>query len=294
LNRGWLILLILLLILVSACRSSRDSWDQPASRNSDYQVTKEGHYRVRKGDSLHAIAFNLGLDWRDIASWNHIASPYIIYPDQQLRLSPPKLASSSTTTKSKTKSGSPPSEPPPVANSRQDNNRQTTASTSGLKTPQATTTQALPASKPQASKPSASKSPEVRSSTSAAGRDPSSWLWPTNGRIISNFKANDPARNGIEIGGKEGQAIKAAAAGEVVYSGNGLIGYGELIIIKHSDRMLSAYAHNRKRLVSEGQQVKAGGQIAEMGRNDRNQALLHFEIRVNGTPGNPLDYLPKR
>jgi lipoprotein NlpD len=123
---------------------------------------------------------------------------------------------------------------------------------------------------------------------------PSSWLWPTDGRIVSNFKSNDPARNGIEIGGKEGQAIKATAAGEVVYSGNGLIGYGELIIVKHSEQMLSAYGHNRKRLVKEGQRVRAGERIAEMGRNERNQEILHFEIRHNGTPRDPLNYLPGR
>ena len=137
-------------------------------------------------------------------------------------------------------------------------------------------------------------------SSSGAGQspsqpaDPGKWLWPTEGRIVSNFKANDPARNGIEIGGKEGQAIKATASGEVVYSGSGLIGYGELIIVKHSDRMLSAYAHNRKRLVAEGQQVKAGENIAEMGRNDRNQPMLHFEIRMNGTPQDPFTYLSRR
>ncbi len=88
--------------------------------------------------------------------------------------------------------------------------------------------------------------------------------------------------------------IIAAAPGEVVYSGSGLIAYGELIIIKHSDQFLSAYAHNRKRLVAEGQKVKAGTKIAEMGRNDRNQVLLHFEIRVNGKPRDPLTYLPRR
>mgnify|MGYP001825950664 FL=1 len=119
-------------------------------------------------------------------------------------------------------------------------------------------------------------------------------MWPTEGRLLSSFKANDSSRNGIEIGGQEGQAIKAAAAGEVVYSGNGLIGYGELIIVKHSDRMLSAYAHNRKRLVSEGQRIAAGELLAEMGRDERNKALLHFEVRVNGSPQDPMKYLPKR
>ena len=98
----------------------------------------------------------------------------------------------------------------------------------------------------------------------------------------------------MDIGGNEGQAITAAAGGEVVYSGNGLISYGELIIIKHSDRMLSAYGHNRTRLVAEGDQVKQGQKTAEMGRNDRNKAILHFEIRVNGSPQDPLKYLPRR
>jgi lipoprotein NlpD len=119
-------------------------------------------------------------------------------------------------------------------------------------------------------------------------------LWPAKGRIISNFKPNDPARKGVDIGGKEGQAVVASAAGEVVYSGSGLIGYGELIIIKHSERLLSAYAHNQKRLVTEGQHVSGGERIADMGRNDRNQAMLHFEIRLNGSPQDPLKYLPGR
>ena len=110
--------------------------------------------------------------------------------------------------------------------------------------------------------------------------------------MLRSFSANDPARKGLDIAGSEGQAVNAAAAGTVVYSGNGLIGYGELIIIKHSERMLSAYAHNRSRLVAEGAQVRAGQKIAELGRNDRNEQVLHFEIRVNGSPVNPLQYLP--
>ena len=99
---------------------------------------------------------------------------------------------------------------------------------------------------------------------------------------------------GIDIGGKEGQPVVASAGGEVVYSGSGLIGYGELIIIKHNEQLLSAYAHNRKRLVKEGQKVSGGERIAEMGKNDRSQAMLHFEIRLNGTPQDPLKYLPGR
>jgi lipoprotein NlpD len=137
--------------------------------------------------------------------------------------------------------------------------------------------------------------PARAASTPAVGpADPKAWLWPVEGRLISRFRANDPSRNGIEIGGREGQPVRAAAAGEVVYSGNGLIGYGELIIIKHSDRMLSAYGHNRTRLVAEGQAVAAGEKIAEMGKDERNRDLLHFEIRRDGTPQDPLRYLPSR
>ncbi|MBT8058094.1 MAG: peptidoglycan DD-metalloendopeptidase family protein, partial [Gammaproteobacteria bacterium] len=144
------------------------------------------------------------------------------------------------------------------------------------------------ASKPAATTPASSRSKTPTST------DHNKWLWPTEGRVVSAFRANDPTRNGIEIGGKEGQPVRATASGEVVYSGSGLIGYGELIIVKHSERLLSAYAHNRKRLVAEGQRVKAGERIAEMGRNDRNKAILHFEIRLNGSPRNPLEYLPGR
>jgi lipoprotein NlpD len=124
--------------------------------------------------------------------------------------------------------------------------------------------------------------------------DPKSWLWPTNGRVHRTFVAGDPARNGLDIAGREGQAIKASSGGYVVYSGQGLIGYGELIIIKHSENMLSAYAHNKVRLVHEGDQVSAGQKIAEMGRNPSGEQLLHFEVRSRGKPVNPLNYLPKK
>ena len=275
LNRGSLVLLILLACLVSACHMHPKPAKQSKTQKSGYTHTRDGYYRVRKGDSLHAIAFNFGLDWRDIASLNHIASPYIIYPDQELRLpstgQAPAAAKPKSSTSASTSATTSASRPVPSSTTGQDKSR---VSTTALKTPEAATTTA--------------------SAPTQARPDPSKWLWPTKGRIISNFKVNDPARNGIEIGGKEGQAIISTASGEVVYSGNGLIGYGELLIIKHNDRMLSAYAHNRKRLVSEGQRVDAGTQIAEMGRNDRNQAVLHFEIRINGSPVNPLKYLPVR
>ena len=121
-----------------------------------------------------------------------------------------------------------------------------------------------------------------------------SWRWPAQGVLLNTYVAGNNTRQGIDIGGSSGQAVTAAAGGVVVYSGAGLVGYGELIIIKHSEQWLSAYGHNRKRLVNEGQNVKAGEQIAEMGRTGAARDMLHFEIRYNGKPVDPLLYLPKR
>jgi lipoprotein NlpD len=120
------------------------------------------------------------------------------------------------------------------------------------------------------------------------------WRWPSEGKVIAAYVSGEPTRQGIDIGGKAGDAVRAAADGEVVYSGNGLIGYGELIIVKHNANFLSAYGHNRKRLVQEGDKVKGGQQIAEMGSSASSRDELHFEIRKNGKPVNPLDYLPAR
>ena len=124
-------------------------------------------------------------------------------------------------------------------------------------------------------------------------RDPVKWIWPTRGKPLNTFLASALDRRGIDIAGKQGQPIRAVANGSVVYSGNGLAGYGNLIIIKHSDAYLSAYAYCRERLVQEGKAVKAGELVAKMGSRD-NTAKLHFEIRRNGKPVDPLKYLPNQ
>ena len=121
-----------------------------------------------------------------------------------------------------------------------------------------------------------------------------SWRWPADGALVGRFVAGETTKQGVDIAGSSGQAVRAAGPGVVVYSGAGLVGYGELIIIKHNDQWLSAYGHNRKRLVNEGQSVKAGDQIAEMGRTGTSRDMLHFEIRYNGKPVDPLQYLPSR
>ncbi|QIL21133.1 peptidoglycan DD-metalloendopeptidase family protein [Thermomonas sp. HDW16] len=152
----------------------------------------------------------------------------------------------------------------------------------------AATRPATPSSKPAT--PSVSKPvPVVIPATSNI-----SWRWPVDGGVIETYAGGDPTRQGIDIGGKSGQPVRAAADGVVVYSGSGLVGYGELVIIKHNDQWLSAYGHNRARLVNEGQVVKAGQQVAEMGRSGASRDMLHFEIRYNGKPVDPQQYLPRR
>ena len=144
---------------------------------------------------------------------------------------------------------------------------------------------AAPSSKPAVPKPA----PIVIPTTSNIA-----WRWPADGSVIETFASGDPTRQGIDIAGKGGQPVRAAADGVVVYSGSGLVGYGELVIVKHNDQWLSAYGHNRARQVNEGQVVKAGQQIAEMGRSGASRDMLHFEIRYNGKPVDPQQYLPRR
>jgi len=136
--------------------------------------------------------------------------------------------------------------------------------------------------------------PPAKSVVQAPARSPFSWRWPTAGQIVTGFNQSEATRQGVDIGGDSGQPVRASAGGLVVYSGSGLVGYGELVIIKHDEQWLSVYGHNRTRLVSEGAQVKAGDQIAEMGRTGAARDMLHFEIRYNGRPVDPLQYLPAR
>lgn len=148
---------------------------------------------------------------------------------------------------------------------------------------------AAPQSKPD--KPVVRESP---AKVSPGKTGPLRWQWPVKGKVVSTFKRGDALRKGIKVAGKQGDSIIAAESGKVVYSGSGLIGYGRLIIIKHNDKYLSAYGHNRKLLVKQGQQVTKGQKIAELGTSNDGKPLLHFEIRRNGKPVNPLGLLPKR
>ena len=151
-----------------------------------------------------------------------------------------------------------------------------------------------PASSPPPATAATRPPPPPEAPVVAPASSPVPWRWPTEGQLIGRYVGGEPTKQGIDIAGTGGQSVRAAGDGVVVYSGSGLVGYGELIIVKHNEQWLSAYGHNRSRLVNEGQIVKAGQQIAEMGRSGAARDMLHFEIRYNGKPVDPLAYLPQR
>jgi lipoprotein NlpD len=285
-------------LLLAACFSRpravvvERSTEPSVSRNARHDApARQREYLVARGDTLYGIAFRNGVDFRELARWNGIASPYTIYPGQRLRLGdavprtaapaarpavPPRPAP--TRTPSQPSSGSITGMPAPAATSRPAPSVPVNAT-------------ATPATATPVDTPSTNAATPPASASTTPGAN---WRWPASGQIVSRYLAGDPTRQGINIAGSSGQPIYAAAGGDVVYSGAGLIGYGELVIIKHSDEFLSAYGHNRKRLVSEGQRVTAGQQIAEMGRSGAARDMLHFEIRRNGKPVDPLPMLPRR
>jgi len=216
---------------------------------------------VVAGDTLHAIAWRYGLDYRDLVSWNRLANPDLIVVGQRLHLHRPASERAAGVT-------------PDVRTAR------TPPKGAALAAPATTTpTPVVGWASPV-------------DATRATAVEGVRWVWPTQGATKTATSIN--GFKGIEIRGARGQAVNAAAAGTVVYSGSGLRGYGELIIIKHNEIFLSAYAHNDARLVQEGGQVDGGQMIARMGNSDSQDVMLHFEIRRNGKAVNPLNYLPRR
>lgn len=220
---------------------------------------KPSHVTVKKNDTLYSIARSEGFTHHQLARWNHLKPPYLLSPGQKLRLSPTLNAMGQT------------AQQPAVV------------------------TVTPPVQKSVVSAPlvQAKTARVVSQSNNELPTRVSKWHWPVKGRVVKTYKSNDTSRKGIGISGKSGQSINAAAGGTVVYSGNGLINYGNLVIIKHSHSFLSAYAHNKSLLVKEGDSVKLGQAIAKIGKNEAGKPLLHFEIRRNGKPVNPLNYLPK-
>lgn len=278
--------MLLLSALLAGCSSS--SSPAPVStlelRENFYQQRNRGtltasSYKVQRGDTLYSIAFRAGKDVRQLAAINGIASPYTIYPNQTLRLSgKPALAHTKPVKKPATTK---------VAKNTNKNNSSQTKSNSSVKPVKAV------APKNQKGYVQVAQDKNNKTANITLNGNLVQWQWPVKGKIISGFSHQQQGNKGIDISGREGDRVNAAASGQVVYAGNALRGYGNLIIIKHNDDYLSAYAHNRKLLVTEKQMVTAGQRIAELGSTDATDARLHFEIRFRGSSVDPLKYLPQ-
>lgn len=234
-----------------------------------------GHYVVQRGDTLYSIAFRFGWDWKALAARNNIPAPYVIRPGQRIRFDLPQQAPRPAVVQP----SKPVASPAPTA----------TRPPVQVQPPAKTTPQPQPSAQPQQPVAGATAGKVQPVQRSAQG-----WAWPSNGLLIGKFSSNGSLNKGIDIAGELGQPVLAASDGSVVYAGSGLRGYGELVIIKHSDAYVSAYGHNRRLLVREGQQVKVGQHIAEMGSTGTDRVKLHFEIRRQGKPVDPLQYLPRR
>jgi len=218
----------------------------------------EGVHVVSTGETLYSIAFRYGWDYKELASANSIAAPYTIYPGQSLNFRMDTQYGSQTAKIHHR----------PTKNLTNDTPSDSAGAVSAYKS---------------RNKPSADTSV-------ITNKD---WYWPAEGEVIAKFSAVSPINKGIDIAGRLGEPVLAAAAGTVVYAGSGLLGYGNLVIIKHNDRYLSAYAHSDRLLVKENQQVKARQPIAEIGSSGTDKVKVHFEIRRDGKPVDPMRYLPK-
>lgn len=262
--RGWRPALALLLLLgLSGCNTPAiyqdDAYNPPVYW---------GRHVVKPGDTLYSIAWRYGRDYRELGDANNIDPPYNIKAGQVLRLDLRGTVTEGRQTAS-APSAAPRAKAPP------------------------------PAPRPRPSKeppPQVQKAPDrgqalPKQTQTVAGIQ---WQWPHVGTVLAGFSTSGKANKGIDIAGNAGDPVRASAAGNVVYAGNGLLGYGNLIIVNHNEHYLSAYAHNRRILVKEGEEVRAGQTIAELGSSGADRNKLHFEIRKNGNPVDPIPYLPPR
>ena len=239
----WRILVVLLYLGLLACAGAPRAPVEVRRGEQQVETTRPASHTVLSGETLYAIAWRYGLDYRQLAQANRVVAPYTIYPGQKLVLaSKPQTAAKPT-----------------------------------------------PASKPVSKAIPRKSIPVTKTAPSAPV---SAWHWPADGKIVRDYSGT--LHKGIDIDGEAGDQVKATAAGKVVYAGSGIVGYGRLLIVKHNEDYLSAYGHNRRLLVGEGESVKAGQKIAEKGSSATNSVKLHFEIRREGKPVDPKRLLPKR
>lgn len=298
----WLVAVIVLSLGLGGCVSNYPAPVSDRALKSAKYRGKRGEpdwrpnsYVVQKGDTLYSIALEYGFDYREIAEWNGVDDPNRILVGQELRLKPPAgvvvkpLQAQQVTAR-------PPEDALPAVVTQPKALKQPYSDQALAKAQKPSQEEA----KPQVAKVEEKPEPKVAEKAEPADKPDADagddeavkWAWPANGKVLAGF--GDGGSKGVDIGGKLGQPVVASADGKVVYSGSGLRGYGKLIIIKHNKTYLSAYAHNSRILVKEGQTVTKGQKIGEMGSSDTDRVKLHFEIRRLGKPVDPLKYLNEK
>lgn len=293
------LLLLLLCSFFSGCSFQSDrpapvaNVSTPVTTAYNKGALKSDFYVVKKGDTLYSIAWASNNDFVDLANKNKLKQPYTIYPGQRLNLNMTRAVTNSQTSR-------------PVTNTP---SKVAVAKSESVKKQQSTTSSAVK-NKPEVAKKKPLDQPQQSAYSVTTGQQDinkpihraetqlpkkvSRWFWPVKGKLIGRFSANEQGNKGIKIAGNRGDIIKSAADGRVVYAGSALRGYGNLVIVKHSDDYLSAYAHADKILVKEKQFVAVGQTLAKMGNTGTDRVMLHFEIRYHGKSVDPLKYLPKQ
>ena len=265
---------------------STQSAQQPVQAPVPLGPPPPGYYRVKPGDTLYRIALENGQNYRDIATWNNLTNPNQIEVAQLLRVAPPGTTPTVATPGVATA---------PIAGGAVQSAPIAGAAAGGSSAGAAAGVAQPPLYGATSNAPGATATtipPQAPAATSdaTAAAGTVTFAWPVRGPLLNTF--DDSKNKGLNIGGSMGEPVKASADGRVVYAGNGLRGYGNLIIIKHDATYLTAYAHNRALMVKEGDAVTKGQKIAEMGNSDSDRVMLHFEVRRQGKPVDPLKYLP--
>ena len=277
----------LLFCLLAGCASERPApvasvkhkKNKIVYHSPDRPVLTGSKYKVKKGDTLYSIAFQAGADYKTLAAINKIKAPYTIFEGQWLALKGAAAAAVKTAK---------------VATKPAKSTAKTKKSEVSKKWRKQVATPKKGAYSKNVTAKNRSSEPKDKGVAKQVARQVAKWIWPSSGRVIATYSAAAQGNKGIDIAGHRGDDVLASADGKVVYAGNALRGYGNLIIVKHSDNYLSAYAHNDQLFVTEKQWVKVGQRIASIGSSGTTSPRLHFEIRYRGKSVNPLKYLPKR
>jgi lipoprotein NlpD len=298
-------------------RRSGGSVTATAAADTSRAAEGRGSYTVKAGDTLYRIALDFGQSPRDIVAWNKLENANDIKVGQVLRVQPAdgnsgaaggaQIGNVASGSGVEVRSLSAPPSTAAAGNGgnagnksgpRGDKRPYSESALAELQKPDAASSSEAPKAAPAAVAPAATAAANTAANAAASTAAPSSgdedrvdWMWPAEGKQVASF---DQGKKGIDISGKAGQAVVAAAGGKVMYAGSGIRGYGNLVIIKHTSNLLSAYAHNKTILVKEGQTVSKGQKIAEMGNSDSDAVKLHFEIRQQGKPVDPSKFLPSR